>query len=139
MVRITLDKPYIPIPVPVTAIKYGLLYNWYAATDVRNIAADGWEVPNKTNWETLMLRLDPTGLNTNNVAGGKLKEIGLDYWDNPNIDATNEVSFNGRGGGRRLNDGSFLGLKSFNMMSVYNPSITFPISVDLNADRKSVV
>lgn len=103
MVRITLDKPYIPIPVPVTAIKYGLLYNWYAATDVRNIAADGWEVPTNTQWDTLR-----TYLGGDSVAGGKLKETGLTYWASPNTGATNEFSYNAKGGGvRQGTDGTF--------------------------------
>ena len=102
MVRITLDKPYIPIPVPVTAIKYGLLYNWYAATDVRNIAAAGWIVPTKTNFETLQ-----TYLGGQTVSGSPLKEVGLTYWDSDNDDATNSAKFNGRGSFRRENTGSF--------------------------------
>jgi uncharacterized protein (TIGR02145 family) len=34
--------------------KYGLLYNWYAATDSRNIAPEGWHVPNSEEWKTLL-------------------------------------------------------------------------------------
>ena len=102
MVRITLDKPYIPIPGPVTAIKYGLLYNWYAATDARNIAADGWSVPEKTDYETLNDYIDDYL-----TAGGYLKDVGFTYWDIPNEGATNAYNFNGRGGGMRFSGGSF--------------------------------
>lgn len=77
-------------------IKYGALYNWYAATDVRNICAEGWEVPSVEKWETLQVYLG--GLS---VAGRKLKETGFTYWSTPNVGATNEVGFNGRGSGRR--------------------------------------
>ena len=109
MVRITLDKPYIPIPVPVTAIKYGLLYNWYAATDARNIAAEGWEVPTNTKINTLVTFLGGSG-----VAGGKLNETGLTYWDTPNTGATNEVGFNLKAAGLRVNTtGVFGQLKGY--------------------------
>ena len=33
-------------------IEYGLLYNWYAATDARNIAPVGFHVPSQAEWET---------------------------------------------------------------------------------------
>lgn len=81
--------------------KYGLLYNWYAANDARNICAAGWHVP--TNNELIALReyLDPLGVYNNNIAGGKLKETGLLYWLTPNTGATNEIGFNGRGSSSR--------------------------------------
>src|SRR5690606_15337853 len=44
----------IPEPEPpIEGIKYGLLYNWYAANDVRNIAADGWSIPTDDDINTL--------------------------------------------------------------------------------------
>lgn len=104
MVRITLDKPYIPIPVPVTAIKYGLLYNWYAATDARKItSSDTWVVPSFSfdegvfDFNTLI-----DYLGSFNVATfGILKETGTTYWVLPNSNATNAVEFNLRGNGLR--------------------------------------
>lgn len=76
--------------------KYGLLYNWYAATDARNIANTGWHVP--TNDELNLLR---TYLGGNTVAGGELKEVGDTYWGPPNEFATNSSLFNARGAGYR--------------------------------------
>ena len=38
-------------------VKYGLLYNWYAATDARNICAEGWEVPSLNDFDTLITYL----------------------------------------------------------------------------------
>jgi uncharacterized protein (TIGR02145 family) len=32
---------------------YGLLYNWYAASDSRNIAPEGWHVPSDAEWKEL--------------------------------------------------------------------------------------
>ena len=111
MVRITLDKPYIPIPVLV-AVKYGLLYNWYAATDARLICADGWEVPTRAKFQTLS-----DYLGGNSVSGGKLKETGNVYWDVWNI-ATNEVGFNARGEGGRLANGTFSGLTTSTLIRI---------------------
>lgn len=90
----------------ITEIKYGLLYNMYAITDERLICADGWEIPTDDHFNTLL-----TYLGGDSVAGGKLKETGLEYWDSPNTDATNLVSFNSRGGGARGYTGFFVDIK----------------------------
>mgnify|MGYP001559157125 CR=1 FL=1 len=83
-----------------TTIKYGYLYNWYAATDSRDISSsDDWVIPSRNNFITM-----GTYLGGNTVAGGKLKETGLTYWNTPNTGATNEVGFNGRGAGGRFGD-----------------------------------
>lgn len=88
-------------------VEYGLLYNWYAATDVRNIAPAGWHLPSEEESTDLS-----TYLGGGAVAGGKMKEIGIVYWDSPNIEATNESGFNGRGSGARFdNNGIFVELK----------------------------
>jgi len=77
-------------------VKYGALYNRYAATDIRNIANTGWSVP--TNSQLIILQ---NYLGGNSIAGGKLKETGLTYWQTPNTDATNSANFNSRGSGHR--------------------------------------
>ena len=84
-----------PIPVP-ESIKYGFLYNWYAATDARNIASAGWHLP--TNTEAWALQ---ASLGGEAVSGGKLKEIGTTHWLTPNTGATNESGFNARGASER--------------------------------------
>ncbi len=73
---------------------YGHLYNWYAVNDSRGLAPAGWHVPNEAEWETLIAYL---GGET--VAGGKLKEIGTNHWQNPNSEATNESGFTALPGG----------------------------------------
>lgn len=90
---------YIPKPSGIifTPIKYGALYNWYAATDGRGIAPTGWHLPSNTEWTTLTTYLGGTS-----VAGGHLKETGTTYWDSPNTGADNSSGFNGRGGGERI-------------------------------------
>lgn len=82
--------------------KYGSLYNWYAATDVRNIASLGWKIPTDTEWTTLTTHLDGEA-----VAGGKLKETGTSHWNSPNTSATNSTGFTARPGGLRYSAGSF--------------------------------
>lgn len=77
-------------------VKYGYLYNWYAATDARNIANTGWHVPSKTEFETLV-----SELGGDTVAGGYLKETGLTHWNSPNTGADNSSGFYGRGSGLR--------------------------------------
>jgi len=91
-----------PTPTSITyPVVNGLLYNWYASTDGRNIAASGWEVPTISDYQTLADYLGAAGNYNSNVIGGKLKETGLTYWNSPNTGATNEVGFNGRGNGGR--------------------------------------
>lgn len=86
-------------------VNYAPLYNWYVAAEVNHaIAAPGWHVPTAAEWDTLA-----TYLGGVLVAGGKLKETGTEWWDEPNTGAANEVGFNGRGNGYRLGtDGTFM-------------------------------
>lgn len=70
------------------------LYNWYAVTDSRNIAPEGWHIPSDEEWNTLINYLG--GMNT---AGSKLKQKGTYFWLSPNSDATNESGFSAKAGG----------------------------------------
>lgn len=85
----------------VAPVAFGLLYNWYAARDSRNIAAIGWEVPTIFDYQTLADYLGAAGNYSTNTVGGRLKEIGLTYWLTPNTGAINDVGFNGKGSGVR--------------------------------------
>ena len=79
---------------------YGYLYNWWAVTDSRNIAPEGWHVPTDSDWTQLT-----SYLGGKSVAGGKLKStLG---WNSPNIGATNESKFSALPGGYRSSDGNF--------------------------------
>jgi uncharacterized protein (TIGR02145 family) len=95
------------VPPAVQDVKYGLLYNWPAATDARYITAIGWHLSSRIEWVTLS-----NYLGGDSVAGGKLKETGVVYWLTPNTGASNEVQFNARGSGIRNISGAFNSLQS---------------------------
>jgi uncharacterized protein (TIGR02145 family) len=43
--------------VPENTKKYGRIYNWYTASDPRNICPAGWHVPSDKEWATLTIYL----------------------------------------------------------------------------------
>lgn len=92
-------RKVLTVPIDFVSIEYGLLYNWYAATDARNITSIGWHIPTQIENQTLI-----TTLGGVLVAGGHLKEIGFVYWSSPNTGADNSSGFNQRGNGRRRDD-----------------------------------
>ncbi|MCX6303889.1 MAG: fibrobacter succinogenes major paralogous domain-containing protein [Bacteroidetes bacterium] len=78
------------------ATTYGRLYNWYAATDTRNICPTGWHIPTDAEWTILT-----DFLGGESVAGGKMKESGTAHWISPNTGATNSSGFTALPGGFR--------------------------------------
>jgi len=81
---------------------YGGLYQWNEMMQyttipgIQGICPTGWHVPNDAEWTVLTTFLD--GLP---VAGGKMKETGLDHWTSPNYGATNTSGFTALPGGIR--------------------------------------
>lgn len=91
---------------------YGRLYNWYAATDSRNIAPHGWHVPSDAEWHRMILAIDKDATLTEGVAesffaAGMLKETGTSHWSSPNEGATNEYGFSALPAGARNYDGTY--------------------------------
>ncbi len=89
---------------------YGLLYNWFAVGDPRQIAPEGWHVPSDAEWQTLVEHLGGA-----EVAGGMMKtpgslELGDGLWRSPNTGATNESGFSALPGGQRIGNGFFSSL-----------------------------
>lgn len=92
---------------------FGLLYNWYAASDSRGLCPQGFHVPADAEWTIL-----ENFLGGRNAAGGKLKatgtvEAGDGFWLSPNTGASNSSGFSGlpagyrNGSGRLLSQGQF--------------------------------
>lgn len=72
---------------------YGGLYDFDMVAAI-NAAYPGYHVPTLAEFSTLRTFLGGAA-----VAGGKLKEVGFDYWDSPNTDADDSSGFSARGGG----------------------------------------
>lgn len=79
----------------------GALYNWFTVKTGKLCPA-GWHVPGDSEWTELA-----DYLGGENIAGGKLKVAGTDYWVDPNSGATNESGFAAFPGGFRYHDGKF--------------------------------
>ena len=91
---------------------YGKLYNYYAVNG-EGICPDGWMIPNDYEWLDLETSLG-IEYDAANVLGwrgldqgGKMKAPGTEFWNFPNIGATNEFGYSAMPGGFRSEDGSF--------------------------------
>ncbi len=78
---------------------YGVLYNWPAVM-TEGICPSGWHIPTDGEFTEFTDFLGGEG-----VAGGKMKEAGLDHWIPPNEGATNSSGWTGLPGGYRSSDG----------------------------------
>jgi uncharacterized protein (TIGR02145 family) len=87
---------------------YGRLYNWYAVVDSRGVCPENFHVPTDEEYTQLTIYLGGS-----EVAGGKMKEAGLEHWNSPNTGATNESGFSGFSGGYRNTSGAYVDMSSF--------------------------
>ena len=106
-------------------IKYGRLYNYYAATDPRNMAPLGWHIPTQYDWDVLIAFCG--GMN---VAGAKLKETGTEHWTAPNT-GTDDYNFKAVGGGSAAWSGVPGKLQEFVLINnttdfVFAPFVSYP-------------
>lgn len=88
---------------------YGGLYNWFASIDSRGISPMGWHIPTSDEWQEIITYLGGAA-----VAGGKMKDIEIDYtgnegwyWAYPNTGASNESGFSALPGGLRSGNGIY--------------------------------
>jgi uncharacterized protein (TIGR02145 family) len=88
---------------PANEEKYGKLYNWYAVTDPRGLAPQGWRIPSVDDWSELTDYLG-TG------AGNKIKSKEGWFREKNN---SNSTGFSALPGGFRDFIGDFLGIESF--------------------------
>jgi len=102
---------------------YGALYNWYAATDSRNIAPEGWHVPTDDDWKELEMALGMSQSGADNSVwrgtneGSKLAG-NADLWNNGALENDSEFGtsgFTALPGGNRYDDGRYdqMGAYSF--------------------------
>jgi len=75
---------------------YGALYNWLTVA-TGYLCPTGWHVPSDQEWYDLAFTLGG-----NNVAGGKIKEAGIELWSDPNTGANNISGFSSIPAGKRL-------------------------------------
>jgi uncharacterized protein (TIGR02145 family) len=114
---------------------YGILYNWYAVIDTRNLAPEGWHIPTDEDWKELEIFLGMSTLAADSTGfrgiyiGGKLKEEGTGHWRTPNLGATNSSGFTSLPAGIRMPRGDFI-LRRY--ITVYWTSTTYEYS-DLSA------
>jgi uncharacterized protein (TIGR02145 family) len=81
---------------------YGKLYNFYAVEDSGGLCPQGWRIPKEADFNELTQYLGGE-----EVAGGKLKDVGTACWQTPNMGATNESGFSALPGGQRSVFGIF--------------------------------
>ncbi len=94
---------------PSFEVPYGKMYNWNAVVDGRGLCPTGWKVPSESDWSQLV-----DYLGGDQVAGGALKVIGTEYWNDPNS-ATNSSMFSAVGGGYRSDKGVFDALGQYGL------------------------
>jgi uncharacterized protein (TIGR02145 family) len=81
---------------------YGALYNWYVVS-TNKLCPAGWHIPGNSEWATMIKELK----GGDRVAGGMLKETGMNHWRGPNKRATNSSGFTALPGGFRDSNGKF--------------------------------
>ena len=120
---------------PNLAAVYGMLYNWYAVSDSRNIAPEGWHVPTEAEWDKLI-----DWLGGEDTAGGELKATEL--WSAPNAGATDSSGFHALPGGMKLGS-YFINLNTqgiFRTKSYWNiGGQVWPVNYTLYSDSVNVL
>ena len=91
--------------------RYGLLYNWNAASDTKKIAPDGWHIPSDEEWKTLEKTLGMSDNETNALTwrgsnvGLLLMKTSIE-WVNPIEIYTSPEGFNAIPSGCRVFNGN---------------------------------
>lgn len=79
---------------------YGKLYNWYAVTDPRGLAPEGWHLPSDNEWKILEIELgmsseDADSWNSRGAPVGSKLAGGYALWQNGNL--SGDITFNSSG------------------------------------------
>ena len=92
--------------------KYGKLYNFYAVTDPRSLAPNGWHVPTDAEWTLLTDYLTNNG--HSGAEGRALKsKSGWSAYDGIRVNGTDDYGWLGLPGGNRYYNGYFNYIGSF--------------------------
>lgn len=106
------EQDVIETPEYTQNIKYGRLYNWYAANDLRSIAPSGWHVPTKSDYEILL-----SNYQTIDDAIIALLDSGRTHWMSENK-STNSSNFTILPSGHLINFYGYVG-KGFDCKFLY--------------------
>jgi uncharacterized protein (TIGR02145 family) len=98
--------------------EYGYLYNYYCIENIKNIAPDGWRIPNEND-----IRILQEYLNSNAEKRINLKEKGNQHWMTSNKTGDKSSGFNVLPGGYRDEQGNFYMLKSNGYFWTENASV----------------
>ncbi len=85
---------------PANGSKYGKLYNFFAVTDPRGLAPEGWHIPSDDEWKTLINYFGGEAM-----AGIAIKSRRI--W-RPDGNFSSGSGFEGLPAGRRLSNGAFI-------------------------------
>ena len=88
---------------------YGKLYNWYAASDSRNVCPTGWHLPTDGEWTVLTDYLAEDGHSGTEGIALKAKS-GWDDSYGQSGNGTDDYGFSGLPGGYRYSDGFFISI-----------------------------
>ena len=116
------------------SVKYGLLYNWYAASDI-NFAPSGWRVPTYSDFSILALYIG----GDEQTLGIALKEIGKTHWATAN--GSNSSEFTAIGAGYRSRLGSFSNLTVNNFIwttDIYDSTKAKCLYIDNNGPAADI-
>ncbi len=117
---------------------YGHLYNWYAVanTNPKKIAPEGWHIPSKVEYETLITYVGKNGNLSATEISNALRETGSVYWvgnssQETNMFATNSSGFTALPGGYCNDAGAFSNLKNagWHWLSTPNNNNTYSFSI----------
>jgi uncharacterized protein (TIGR02145 family) len=101
---------------------YGALYNWYAVTDTRNLAPEGWHVPTDEEWKELEMSLGMSQSEADNESWRGTNEgsimAGNDaLWDEGDLE--NDSEFGSSGFSTLANGYRPTGLGNYTQMGNY--------------------
>jgi len=113
---------------------YGLLYTGYVVKDEREVCPAGWTVPTNAQWQVMEMQLGMSWKVANVWGGvfafaghgldegGKLKATGTEYWNLPNVGATDEFGFSALPAGYRSYEFTSPGQRAYFLTStpIYN-------------------